>query len=133
MIVSCLIPRVVVLDGCTTFPLLMLVEGSGLGRPFKVCFIILRVSPRSLSAINTFTTNGSKADVTVRIILPIPDWLMSLRSRLRHRTFTLLFLVRIRTTRPRRNICRRAPQRVFSSIILQFHKGSKFARLRISH
>jgi len=100
--------RVVAPTGCTTLPLQMLVESSGLRRTFKVCFSILRLFPRTLSVRNTLTTTGSKASVTVTNILPIYDWLMSLRSRLRHRTITLI-LVGIRTIKSQRNNCRRAP------------------------
>ena len=114
------IPRVVVLAVCTTFPLKVLVEGSGLGRPFRVCFSMLKMSPRSHSVRNTLTTIGSKAAVTARIILLKNDRLVSLRSRLLHRGFTLI-MVRIRTALSRCNNCRRAPQRVFSNIVLQFH------------
>ena len=83
------VSRVVVLVVSTTSPLRVLVEGSGLRRPLKVRFSVLRPSPRSHSAKNAFTTTGSKVAATIRIILLINDRLMSLRSRLLHGGFTL--------------------------------------------
>ena len=50
--------RFVVLDVIATFPFGVLVEGSGPGRLFKVCFTVLRMSPRFHSVRNTLTVDG---------------------------------------------------------------------------
>jgi hypothetical protein len=75
------IPRFVFLTVRATFPLRVLVEGSGLRRPLKVCFSVLRMSPRFQSVRNTLNTTRSKVAVTARIILPINDRFMSLSVR----------------------------------------------------
>jgi len=64
------VPIVVVLDVIATFSFDVLVEGSGLRRPFKVYFSILRMSPRLHSISNTFTAIGSKATVTAKVFCP---------------------------------------------------------------
>ena len=64
-----LVPRLKVLLSITALPFHVFVERNRLGRPFKVCFVILRLSPRSLTAGGTFLTTTSKTAVTARILL----------------------------------------------------------------
>ncbi len=112
------VPRFVVLAIIDALPFGVLVEGNGHGSLFKVCFSVLRMSPRFHSVRHTFTVAGSKATVTDKSILPKTGWLKSLRHRWWHRSFTLA-MVRIITSRPRCNNCWRAPQWILSTIILQ--------------
>ncbi len=79
-----------------TFSFKMHPEGSGLRRLIKVCFSVLRMSPRSQSVRSNFTTTGSKAAVTAKSLMLKNDRMVSLRSRLPHRGFALI-MVRIRT------------------------------------
>jgi hypothetical protein len=77
------VPRVVV-PTVATFSFEMLAEGRGLRRPIKVCFSVLKMSPRSQSVRSIFTTTGSKAPVTAKSLMLKNDRMVSFRSRLQH-------------------------------------------------
>ena len=93
-----LVPRLKIPLIITPLPFHVVVERNRLRRPFKVCFIIFRLSPRSLTARGTFLTTASKIAVTARIFLSKIRKLRTLRRRLRHRSFPFV-LMRTRTTK----------------------------------
>ncbi len=99
---------VVIPVGTTLLPFHTFIERSTLRRPLRICFNILNLSPRSLTARGTFMAIASKAAVIARIILPKTRRLRSLKIRLCYRAF-LFVLVRIRATSPRCNHSRRPP------------------------